>query len=183
MGNGLIPAQNGAKSKASIAKAFAIIAFCLVMAALTGAIVCDIAVVGKAIFMFFAAVLLSAFAFIIAFVLFILSCMLIFGVYLLDTYGFWPLTFSANFFGEIMKDAVITDQARSIFIAVRILCLILCVLAFIFAIVALSNRRRAKKAGFEQKQKLSTSFGIISLLLSVFGVFASLIMLLIFSIR
>lgn len=183
MENEPIPAQNGAKSKASIAKVFAIIAFCLVMAALTGAIVCDIAVVGKAIFMFFAAVLLSALAFIIAFFLFILSCVLIFGVYLLDTYGFWPLTFAADFFGQIMADAAISDQARSVFIAVRILGLVICLLAFIFSIVALANRRKAKKAGLEDKQKLTTAFGIISLLLSIFGVFASLIMLLIFSIR
>ena len=183
MENEPIPAQNGAKSKASIAKAFAIIAFCLVMAALTGAIVCDIAVVGKAIFMFFAAVLLSALAFIIAFFLFIISCVLIFGVYLLDTYGFWPLTFAADFFGRSWRMRRSATKPFRSSIAVHILSLVICLLAFIFSIVALANRRKAKKAGLEDKQKLTTSFGIISLLLSIFGVFASLIMLLIFSIR
>lgn len=179
-----LPAESpAARQKGRTARVFAIIAFALVWTALGIAVVADIFTFGQLILFFVFACFLAAAAFIIMFVLCIVSCMLIFGVYLLEQYGFWPVTVAAGLYHEVMADAAIAPERISIFMAVRILLLIFCVFVFVFSIIALSMNKKAKKEGFQGKRGLTTAFGVVSLILSILGIGAAVIMILIFALQ
>ena len=102
------------------AKIIALVIFPLVLSAAIGAVVSDIVIFASNILMFFVACLGAVAAFIIGFVLMIVSIVFIFGIYLLEEYGFWPITWTASTFTEILADAKITPEQVQILLLVRI---------------------------------------------------------------
>ena len=117
-------------------KALAIISFVVVMLTLLTAIISDFAIFMDAILMFVGAIIFSAIAFVFLLVCMIVSFILIFGIYLAENYGFWPLTLSFQFFQEILKDIQITPEQVATFRGFRIAFLIICVITLIISIVA-----------------------------------------------
>ena len=101
-------------------KALAIIAFCLVLFALCVAGISDIVIFAQTIFYFLAAIIIGAIVFIVGFILLLISFCLIFGFYLIESYGFWPLDWSVQAFHEIIADAAITPAQVGAFIGFRI---------------------------------------------------------------
>lgn len=165
--------------KAKTAKTLAIIAFCLVMAFLSTAIISDIAVFSKQIITFVFACIAAVFLFIFGIVLMLISIMFVFGVYLLNEYGFWPISWTINGFKEILADAAFTPEQIQQFNIIRLILLISCLIVLILSIVCLSISKSTKKDGYQEKQKLTKAFGIISLILSILGFLTGLIVLLI----
>lgn len=159
-----------------------IVCFALVFALLLVAVISDIAIFSKQLLTFAVAILGAAAAFMIGFILMVLSCMLIFGVYLIEKSGFWPLNWAKQAFSEIIKDAQITSEQIGVLVGVRIALLICCILIFVSAIVALVfasiAKRQNKNIGIKIRQGSTKAFSIISLVLSVFGFFVALIVLL-----
>ena len=117
-------------------KALAIISFTVVMVTLAAAIISDIAIFMDAILMFIGGIIFSAIAFVILFVAMLVSFILIFGVYLAEQYGFWPLTLSFQFFKEILSDINITSEQISVFRGLRIAFLVICIITLIISIIA-----------------------------------------------
>ena len=129
---------------AKAAKIIAIIIFATVLSALVGAIVSDIVIFSAQIIGFIAACIVAVGAFIIGIFLMILSIICVFGVYLLEEYGFWPATWMYQAFMSVMSDLGITSEQIGILIIVRIILLVICGLVFVASIVAVSLAIKAK---------------------------------------
>ena len=165
--------------KAKTAKIIAIIAFCLVMSALAIAIISDVVIFAQQIILFVVACFIAAALFIIGILLMFVSIVFVFGVYLLEEYGFWPVNWAFNGFNEVLADAAITQEQANTLILIRVLLIIACVTGFILAIVCLALSNSAKKDGYQEKQGSTKAFGVISLIFSILGFFAGLIILII----
>lgn len=160
----------------------AIHCFVLVFALLLAALISDILIFAQQLIMFVVAVLGAAVTFIAGFFLMIISIILIFGFYLLESTGFWPYEWAKQAFTEIIKDAQLTSAQVGVLIGVRIALLVCCVIIFLSAIVALIfasiAKKQNKKLGIKIRQGLTKAFSIISIVFSVLGFFMALIVLL-----
>lgn len=146
-------------------KACSIIAFVIVMVSLLTAIISDIVIFRDAILTFFGGILLSIGGFIIMFVAMIVTCILIFGVYLFQQYGFWPVQLSANLFKEVMGSIKITNEQIAIFRGWRYGLLILCIAALILAIMALhKDEMISKKVPLKGMSVVALIFAILGIL-------------------
>lgn len=158
------------KSKKAIAaKIIAIIAFSLVFATLGFAITSDIVLFAQQIISFIAACIASVFLFFIGIILMVLSLVLVFGFYLLDSKGFWPATWATNGFKDIVADAAITSEQLAIITSVRIILIAICFIVLVGAIVALALRKASIKDGYIDKQKLTKAFGVVTIIFASLG--------------
>ena len=155
-------------------KIIAIICFSLIMAALATALISDAIVVGKSILGFILALVVAVVAFIVGVFLMIISCILIFGIYLLENDGFWPIAWAESAFKDVMKDYQITSAQIDILFTIRIILLVICVAVFIMSIIALSHVKKVKKQDKTINRKPTASFATASLVLSILGVLACL---------
>ena len=145
-------------------KILAIIAFVLVMVTLVVAIISDIAIFAETIMTFVFGTLFAVLAFVVLVVAMLASCILIFGVYLLSEHGFWPLDLSIKLYKEILDSIHITEQQVIAFRGFRIAFLIICVITFIMAIIALH-----KDELISPKVPLK-GMSIVALILSILGI-------------
>ena len=149
-------------------KTCSIISFVIVVLSLLTAIISDFVIFRDAILTFFGGILLSIGGFIIMFVAMIVSCMFVFGVYLLNQYGFWPLTMSVNLFKEILGSIQITPEQIATFRGWRIALLILCIAALILAIMALHKDEMISK-----KVPLK-GMSVVALIFAILGIVAAI---------
>ena len=140
-----------------IAKIISLVIFPLVFVALLGAIIGDIAVFAMNIIYFFIACLAAVGVFIIGFFLMLISIVLIFGVYLLEEYGFWPAQWAAKGFSEVMADNKVAPGQVMVLVIIRIVLIVLCVLILASAIVALVFAKKAQKRESRKKTKKNKS--------------------------
>ena len=164
--------------RAKAAQIIAIIVFALVFSALATAIISDVIVFAQQILGFIAACIMAVVVFIFACVLMLFSIVLIFGIYLLGEYGFWPIAWSLQVFKEILADNKVTSDQIMIFGSIRIVLIILCVVGVILAIVALSINKSVKK---EERASITKPFGTLGLIFSILGLLAAVGMLAIVS--
>ena len=150
----------------------AIVAFSLIMAGLLTAIISDGVLFANQIFGFLLACFASIIAFLFAIILMILSCMLVFGIYLLSENGFWPYSWSTKVFKDIIADYHITSEQLQAFMTIRIVLLVVCALAFVLSIVGMVFNKKSPL-------KLPKVFDILALIFSILGVFGSIIMMII----
>lgn len=146
-----------------------IIVFSLIMSALLMALISDGIILSKQIFGFIFALVASALVFIIAIIFLFFSIVLVFGVYLLETEGFWPMKWTTSSYKAIMADYALTAEQMQSAVVIRIILLVICVIVFIASIVALAMLKRAKKNNKEIKRKMETSFSVIALIFSILG--------------
>lgn len=174
--------------KEKAAKIMAIIIFSLTFAALAVALIGDIIVLGRLILGFLAGLIAAGVVFIVGFFLMMISCILVFGVYLLESHGFWPLSWAAEVFTAALKDNKLTPTQSSEIAIVRIVLLAVCFIVFVAAIVVLALIKRPKRKKGEPRiktpkhNKLTKAFGIVSLIMSILGVFAALSVIFILSV-
>lgn len=161
-------------------KTIAIISFILTFTMLTAAIVSDIAIFGEFIFNFVVACVLSPYIFLASILIWLISCVLVFGIYITEEYGFWPLDWTMEAFKEIVGDAQITQQQIDLFRNLRVVILAVCLVSFILSIVALKMHKKAKIEGFERQRM--KGFAIPSLIFSLFGILMGIGILFIISI-
>ena len=164
--------------KAKVARIMAIVIFSTVMACLVLALVTDFSIFAQQIFAFIIGCIGAVAAFFIGFVFLVFSIVLIFGVYLIEQQGFFPLTWAKNAFESAIHDNPITNDQIVAMTATRIVILILCVICFGCAIAVIVLARKAKKENPELKQRLTKTFGIITLVFSILGIFAAATLLL-----
>ena len=155
-------------------KILAIICFSLIMAALVTAIVSDAIIVGQSILGFVLALIVAVIAFIVGVILMIISCMLIFGIYLLDQEGFWPIAWAESAFKDVMKDYQVTQAQIDTLMTIRIVLLVICISVFIMSIIVVRHVKKIKKQDKTINRKPTSGFGTASLVLSVLGTIASL---------
>ena len=167
------------KGLATAARAIGIVVFTFTMLALNIAIITDIALFAEQILTIFVGFIVACIVFVVMLVLYFLSIILVFGVYLTETYGFWPLTVASDLYQQALQESVISDEQISLMLAIRMILLVICILCFIGAIVSASLKKSAKKRGFAGKTKGTTAFATLALIFSIFGIALSALILLI----
>lgn len=174
--------------KEKVAKIIAIVIFSLVFSALLTALVSDIIIIGKFILTFIVAIFIAFVVFVVAFVIMMITIILVFGVYLLEQSGFFPLKWAAHVFNEILKENNLSTIQISEICIIRIVLLVICLIIFVSAIVALALIKNPKRKKGEPRiktpkhNKLTKAFSTVSLIMSILGVFASLTVMFILSI-
>lgn len=118
-------------------KLLAIISFVLVIVCLLTAIISDFVIFSNVITTILGGIIISVIAFVIMLIGFVASIILIFGVYLIKSYGFWPIKAAFSLFKEILNDIEITASQVEAFKTVRIIIIVICLIAMIIAIVAM----------------------------------------------
>lgn len=149
-------------------KVFAIISFALVMTALLVAIITDFAIFSDMIFTFLGAIIISGVVFIMCLALMLVTIILIFGVVLLNNYGFWPLDVSIKLFKEIIGSINVTSSQMGAFIGVRITLLVMCIIGVVFASIATHRSKEQKeKPPLKALSILAKIFGIMGIIVAI----------------
>ena len=177
----VVELNNQMSKKEKVARIMAIVIFSTIFGALTLEIVSDIAIFSDQIMGFIGACISAVGTFIVACVFLFFSIVLVFGVYLLKKDGFWPLIWATSAFHSVLKDYEIAPWQLTTLIGIRVALIIICFLVFVTSIVVLSLMKSVKKENPERKQKLTKSFGIVSLIFSILGMLAAAGIILIIS--
>ena len=152
-------------------KTYATVCFYLILGALAAAIISDIVILGEQILAFITALVSSAFVFMLGLILFVVSIMLLFGIFLIEQYGFWPVTWAANNFRDVMAESPVTDNQLNIMIVIRIALLGICFFVFISSIVLKSKMKKERLVDKTINQRPARAFSGVSLGLSLLGLF------------
>ena len=104
----------------------------------------------------------------------IVSCIFIFGIYLLEQDGLWPVTWAQGAFNDVMKDYQITPAQLDALFTIRIILLVVCIAVFIMSIIVVRHVKQIKKQDKTIKRKPTEGFGKASLALSILGVIAAI---------
>lgn len=155
-------------------KTLSIIGFIFVLVFPIINLIFDFMIFSDLIGQFFLAILASGLVFFVGILLMFVTIIFIFGIYLLQDGGFWPLNWANTVFSEIIQEASISSSQIDGFIVLQILSLILYITIFILMIVALSLNRKYKKDNVGVRSRLPKAFGTISLILSIFGIISSI---------
>lgn len=156
-------------------KTLSIVAFSVMMATLLIAILSDFLIFSETILTFIGAVFISAIAFVFFIILMVVSVMLVFGIILLEDYGFWPLDLSIQAFKEILADIQITADQIAVFRGLRIGILIICLITFVLARIALH-----KDEDYQEKVPFK-GMSIVTMIFSILGILVAIGMLVISS--
>ncbi len=149
-------------------KKLSIISFTLVIVTLLAAIISDCIIFHEAILTFLFGAIFSAVVFVLLCAVMLLTIVLVFGVFLLQNYGFWPLNASLSLFKEILSDIQITSQQVTTFQGLRIAFITICILLIIFSLVVLKKKEDTQTAA---KYK---SLSFVSLAFAILGVFVGI---------
>ena len=145
----------------------AIISFSLVMVALLVAIITDVAIFSDVLKTFVGGIIISCLAFIVLIIFMFASIIMIFGIFLLKEYGFWPLNLSIQLFREILADIEIAPEQLSTFRGLRVVFLIICIIAFILAVIASSKGKEKEKVPLKPMSTIAIIFSILGFLVAV----------------
>ena len=132
-------------------KALSIIALCLALFGILLAVIFDFVIFKDAILQFIAALILPVIAFFVLFVAMIVSFLFVFGIFLVDSYGFWPLPLAINFFKAILNDIKVTNDQLMAFRVLRFFLIIICVTIMVLSIVSKNIVKNALKQGIDRK--------------------------------
>ncbi len=165
--------------RAKGAKILAIIAFSLTIATIVVAIILDVTIFAEAILAFIAGCVISALAFFLLVIVFIASLILVFGFFLLEKYGFWPLRISTDLFKAILGDIAIGQEQIASFEIGRYILLAICGVILVLSIVSLCMERSTIKKGFTGNTSLTTFLSRSSVVLSILGMLVSGVLVLI----
>lgn len=157
------------KKEKYVPKILAIIAFSIVLSLLVGAIVFDAIMFFEAIVTFIVGILACAIVFFILFLAMILSCILIFGFYIIDNYGFWPLNATESMFKDMMGDIRFTPEQIQLFSTVRIIILALLIACFILAVISSKMHKTAKELN-DPNVRVCKPFNVITIIFSILGI-------------
>lgn len=157
-----------------VTKTLATICFYLILAALVSAIASDIIILNQQILGFIVAIVASVVVFIFAIFLMIVSIILIFGIYALGNNGFWPLSWANNTFNSIMNDYQVTQGQLDDLFVIRIILLVVCITAFVIAVIAKIRIKKEKKKDPTIKVGHYKGFATAGMVLSLLGALASI---------
>lgn len=154
----------------NVAKIIAIVVFALVFTSLIAGIIGDIVLFSDYIKNFIAGIIIAVLVFIIGFVMLVLSCILVFGIYIIQSSGFWPITWAITVFKTILSESTVSAEQVSNFTIFRFVLLVVCIVLLLSAIASLILLKIAKKANPEQKFKPTKPFDIVSIIFSSLGI-------------
>ncbi len=157
-----------------VTKTLATICFYLILAALVSAIISDIIILNQQLLGFIFATIASVVVFFFAIFLMLVSIILIFGIYALGSNGFWPLSWANSTFTSIMNDYQVTQGQLDDLFVIRIILLVVCITAFIIAVIAKIRIKIEKKKDPTIKAWHYKGFATAGMILSILGTLVSI---------
>ena len=148
-------------------KGLAIASFIIVLVCFLAAIISDIAVFSNVILTFIGGIIISGIVFVFLCVMMIASFILIFGIFLVKEYGFWPLHVSIGLFKEILGGIEVTGEQVMVFTTIRIAILVLLVVALILAGIAKHKTEEVPKVPLRGMSVTATVFSIMGIVAAV----------------
>lgn len=143
----------------------------------------DIFAFKEAIIQFIIALILPIPAFIVFCLAMVVSCVFIFGIYLLKEYGFWPLDLSIKLFKQIIGDIQITAEQVTLFRAFRFVLLFICFNLLTMAIISkVLNHDKKEEIEYDEegqpikkkKDKTVDATSTVAIVFIVLGIIVSL---------
>ena len=134
----------------------------------------DLIAFHNAILTFVGMLIVGSIAFIVLTGLFLISFILIFGFYLVEKEGFWPLKYTLQFFDEMFKDLTITSQEVQLFITLRIVLIVICVALVVTSSIAKVMLDNEKKAGITRPFDSAPGQAKAALVLAIIGIVVSI---------
>jgi len=157
-----------------VTKTLASICFYLILAALVSAIISDVIILNQQLLGFIFAIIASVVVFFFAILLMVVSIILIFGIYVLGNNGFWPLSWASNTFSSIMNDYQVTQGQLDDLFVIRIVLLVVCITAFVIAVITKIRIKKEKKKDPAIKAEHYKGFATAGMVLSLLGTLASI---------
>ena len=152
-----------------IPKVLALVSFCTIFGLILVSIITDLVIFKDFILNFIGGMIITGVIFIIFFIGFVLSILLVFGIGIVKDSGFWPLSLSISLSKEILDDVYMSEDQIRTFIVLRIAIIIMLISMFILAIVAnkMHKRRIIEKDPNIRKIKPFTVVAIIFSILAI----------------
>ena len=169
------------KKQKSVSKITAGISLGLMILTILLALLFDFLAFKDAILTFVAAIVLSAAAFVLFTIFFVVSFVLIFGFYLVNEHGFWPLSLSISFFKEVIGDIVITAEQVAQFRIYRIIIIVLCCASIALSIVSKVYYNKDKSAGLIKPFGATKGIYQTALVMAIIGIVVSIGMMIVSS--
>ncbi len=138
------------------------------------ALLLDFIAMKDAILQFVGTIVIGSIAFVVLFVLFVASFILIFGFYLVKEHGFWPLSLGVQFFKEMFADITITNEQLQLFIYLRIIIVVLSVGLIVMSSISKYLVEKDIKEGYMQKVVSPLGQAKAALALSIIGLLVSI---------
>ena len=150
-----------------------LIAMLTAILAIPLAIIFDIIAFKEVILQFIAALILPCIAFVVLCFFMIVTIIFIFGIFLIENYGFWPLTLSYQFFKEIIGDIKISQESLALFRVFRIILLVICLTVLILAIVSKGLAKADAEASQAPVKRSVKGKAKAAIVLSILGIIVS----------
>ena len=158
----LLPSQKVSISALTVAIFFVLLALLL-----------DFIAFKDTILTFVAGIAISALAFVAFCIFFVVSFVLIFGFFLVEEHGFWPLPLSISFFKEVMGEVQITAEQVAQFRTFKIIMLVLSFALLALSIVAHVMTQNDIKAGLTKEIRNTKGNSTAALTMAILGVLVS----------
>ena len=168
------PVETKAKKPTLVSQKVTMTAFGLSIFLIFLAAIFDLIAFKDTILTFIAGIVVSAAAFVVLCVLFLISFILIFGFYLVQKEGFWPLPLSIEFFKEVMGEVKVTAEQIAMFRTFRIVLIVLCIATLIVAIVGKVMTKKDIKAGLVKRLKSVDGYATAAIVLTIIGALVSM---------
>ena len=168
------PVETKAKKPTLVSQKVTMTAFGLSIFLIFLAAIFDLIAFKDTILTFIAGIVVSAAAFVVLCVLFLISFILIFGFYLVQKEGFWPLPLSIEFFKEVMGEVKVTAEQIAMFRTFRIVLIVLCIATLIVAIVGKVMTKKDIKAGLVKRLKSVDGYATTAIVLTIIGALVSM---------
>jgi len=152
-----------------IPKVLALVSFCTVFGLILVSVITDLVIFKDFILTFIGGMIITGVVFIILFIGFVLSILLVFGVGIVKDSGFWPLSISISLSKEILDDVYMGEDQIRTFIVLRIAIIIMLISMFILAIVANIMHKRRIKENDPNIRKIKP-FTVVAIVYSILAV-------------
>ena len=150
-------------------KGFAIAAFVLVFVVMFASIIAGIAIFGETILQFLLASILGAIITIFLMAIFFVTIVFVFGVYIVESVGFWPATAVVEMFKSLFGNIQITNTQLSGYAICQGIFIVTLILVLVFVGIALRKVKKIKKINPEIRSGGTKSFATIALIFGIIG--------------
>jgi len=154
------------KKEKYVPKTLALIAFIIIIATIFLSLISYTIIFHEAIITYLSALFICMFTFLFLFIVMIISFIVVFGIPLVQMYGFWPAKITSDLYHNIIGDILITKNQIQLFKFFSLIFVLFALSTFALAIIAFIKDKQEKENG-TKPNVVFKPFAIIALILSI----------------
>lgn len=149
-------------------KTLSILSFIILLIVVISNFIIDFVILKDLIFNFIGACFVGALGLVIGCVLMVISIVFVFGIYIIESNGFWPINWAAALFGNVMGESALSSSQISSFVFSKITLISILIIVIIMSIISLKfNKKYNSNEDNVKKSKAPKVFSILSIILSI----------------